>query len=200
MMKVRGQYNKMGIGHSLKMNKKAAFELSMTTVVIIVLAMVMLALGLTLVKTIFSGAVYTATSLNDQVKNEINKMFEQGGTNVGIISESGKLEPSRGKDNCVWWAILAEQAASYGYSFKVSPEKCTQEGLTQQEIETWFTGLTGGPTTMAANQKDNKCLLLTPPKNAPSCVFTLNLAVTKGNAPYGSASVYIRPKAGTLFG
>jgi len=199
MMKVRGQYNKMGIGHSLKMNKKAAFELSMTTVVIIVLAMVMLALGLTLVKTIFSGAVYTATSLNDQVKNEINKMFEQGGTTVGIISESGKLEPNRGKDNCVWWAILAEQQGSYSFKFSIVPEKCTQEGLTGEEIESWFTGLTGS-ISMAANQKENKCLLITPPKNAPSCVFTLSLEVKKGAANYGSSSVYIRPKAGTLFG
>lgn len=180
------------------MQKKAAFELSMTTVVIIVLAMIMLALGLTLVRTIFKGAIYTATTLNDQIKNEINKIFEQGST-VGIVSEAGKLEPDRGKDNCVWWAILAEQAGTYSYKFTISPEKCAQEGLSSSQIENWFTGLSG-TLSMAANQKENKCLLITPPETAPSCVFTLNLEVKKGNVNYGSSSVYIRPKRATLFG
>jgi hypothetical protein len=60
---------------SILYKKKAAIELSMTTVVVIVLAMTMLALGLTLVRTLFKGAIYTAQSLGQSTQNEINKIF-----------------------------------------------------------------------------------------------------------------------------
>ena len=52
------------------LNKKAAMELSIGTIVIIVLAMSMLILGLVLIKTIFSGAKYNIDTMNDKVRND----------------------------------------------------------------------------------------------------------------------------------
>jgi hypothetical protein len=56
-----------------KRGKRGALELSIGTVVIIVLAMSMLILGLVLVKNIFSGAKYNIDQLNDKVTDEINQ-------------------------------------------------------------------------------------------------------------------------------
>ena len=58
-------------------NKKAAIELSIGTIVIIVLAMSMLILGLVLVKNIFSGATDSVDELNDKVQSEIIKLFTE---------------------------------------------------------------------------------------------------------------------------
>ena len=60
---------------SILNSKKGAIELSMTTVVVIVLAMTMLILGLTLIRTIFTGAQYNVQSINDKVRGEINSLF-----------------------------------------------------------------------------------------------------------------------------
>ena len=62
-------------------NKKGAIELSMTTVVVIVLAMSMLILGLVLIRSIFKGATESVNILNDKVKGEITNLFseESGG-------------------------------------------------------------------------------------------------------------------------
>ena len=57
------------------LGKRGAIELSIGTVVIIVLAMTMLILGLVLVRTIFSGATTSVDNINSQVQNEINKIF-----------------------------------------------------------------------------------------------------------------------------
>ena len=62
---------------SVVKNKKGAIELSMTTIVIVVLAMAMLVLGLVLIKTIFQGTTSVASMTNDQVKNQIAKLFDQ---------------------------------------------------------------------------------------------------------------------------
>lgn len=56
-------------------NKKAAIELSIGTIVIIVLAMTMLILGFVLIKNIFTGATESVDDLNDKIKDEITTLF-----------------------------------------------------------------------------------------------------------------------------
>ena len=66
------------------MNKRGAIEMSMTTVVVIVLAMTLLILGLTLVRTIFKGATESVNLLNDKVKGEITNLFAEEGGNIVV--------------------------------------------------------------------------------------------------------------------
>ena len=72
-------------------NKKAAIELSIGTVVIIVLAMTMLILGLVLVRSIFAGATESVDALNDQVKAEITNIFSEEGSKIAIKLGSNRL-------------------------------------------------------------------------------------------------------------
>ena len=72
-------------------NKKAAIELSISTVVIIVIAMTMLIMGIVLVRSIFSGATDSVDALNDKVKGEITTLFAEEGSRVTIRLGSTKL-------------------------------------------------------------------------------------------------------------
>lgn len=65
-------------------NKKAAIELSIGTIVVIVIAMTMLVLGLVLVKNIFSGATESVDSLNEKVMGEISRLFTDETANVVV--------------------------------------------------------------------------------------------------------------------
>jgi len=56
-------------------NKRGAFELSVTTMIIIVLAITMLIMGLVLIRNIFGGATESIDSLSSKVKTEIDKIF-----------------------------------------------------------------------------------------------------------------------------
>ncbi len=69
--------------------KKAAMELSISTIVIIVLAMSMLILGLVLIRTIFTGTTESINELNEKVKGEITDLF---------VDESSKLVVKLGSD------------------------------------------------------------------------------------------------------
>ena len=55
--------------------KKGAMELSIGTIVIIVLAMSMLIFGMILLRTIFEGAIGVAEMSDEQIMAEVGKLF-----------------------------------------------------------------------------------------------------------------------------
>ncbi|PIN92202.1 hypothetical protein CO154_01820 [Candidatus Pacearchaeota archaeon CG_4_9_14_3_um_filter_31_7] len=59
--------------------KKAAFEMSITTIVILVIAMTMLILGIVLIRSIMCGAMGLTQDINEKVRGQINKFFTEGG-------------------------------------------------------------------------------------------------------------------------
>lgn len=65
-------------------NKKGALELSIGTIVVIVIGMSMLVLGLVLVRTIFTGSTESVETLNDGVMNEIVSLFDDESGNLLI--------------------------------------------------------------------------------------------------------------------
>ena len=77
------------------MKKRGALELSVGTMVVIVLAMVMLILGFVLVTKIFSGATDSVDTLNDKVKSEINKLFTDQSETVVIYLGSDRTAKVR---------------------------------------------------------------------------------------------------------
>ena len=84
-------------------NKKAAIELSIGTIVIIVIAMSMLILGLVLVRNIFSGATESVDELNLKVKNEITHLFTE--QNKDIIVKLGSGNTARIKQGTDFFGI-----------------------------------------------------------------------------------------------
>jgi hypothetical protein len=75
----------------VKRNKQGAIELSIGTVVVIVLAMTMLILGIVLVRNIFGGATESVDSLNDKVKAEIADIFAEESARIGIKLGADKI-------------------------------------------------------------------------------------------------------------
>ncbi len=77
-------------------NKNGAIELSIGTIVIIVLAMSMLILGLVLIRGIFTGATESVDTLDEKVKNEISGLFADGSANVIVklgSDKTAKIKP-----------------------------------------------------------------------------------------------------------
>ncbi len=64
--------------------KKAAIELSMGTIVIVVLSMSMLILGLTLISRIWKGTTDSVDTINEQVKKKISNLFAEEGAETAI--------------------------------------------------------------------------------------------------------------------
>ncbi len=77
-------------------NRRGALELSIGTIVVIVIGMSMLVLGLVLVRTIFTGSTESVDTLNEGVMNEIVTLFDDESGNLLIklgSTNTAKVKP-----------------------------------------------------------------------------------------------------------
>lgn len=72
-------------------NKKGAFEMSMSTIIIIVLSVSFLILGLILLRNIYGVADTSITSINEKLQSELQKIFTDETKNLVIYSGTDRL-------------------------------------------------------------------------------------------------------------
>jgi hypothetical protein len=160
-------------------NKKAAFEMSITTIVILVIAMTMLILGMILVRKMMCGAMGLTTDINDKVRGQIDDMFQSTGGEVQCIgSGAGSVDIIPGKVNYIWCGIkstqkLGESVPVYSITVKSSTLALSTLGLIGQPR--W-----SGPVS-TSDTEPKKIIRLDLPKDSPEGLVTVQLEVTKNN-------------------
>lgn len=170
-------------------NKKAAIELSIGTIVIIVLAMSMLILGLVLVRTIFTGATYNVDSLNKNVEAEINKLFNERGGKTFIYLPNNEASVKKGTSFGVAFGIKNDvqgesEAGKFVYTVKSSS---VQNGcrLTLQQADSYLIlGATGSIDLLPGGEPKVRLVKVQPVESAPLCEISYDLIVTKDGQPY----------------
>ena len=174
--------NKKG-GKVCTFNKKAAMELSMSTIVILVLAMSMLILGLVLVRTIFTGAKYNVDTMNTKVQNEINKLFVEDERMV-IYLANKKLDIKSGDDWGVAFAIkhLIENeqgSLKFDYNVEVNMDPSDLEdscgGLTITEAESWIKAGKSSSMTLSPAETGHDIIRFSVPEGAPLCFIRYSI-------------------------
>jgi len=171
--------------------KVGAIEMSIGTIVIIVLAMSMLILGMVLIKNIFSGASENVLAMNDGVKDEINKLFtENKRTVVYLPNQIAKI-----KQNEDWGVAFGVKnlargtadAARFHYDVTVSdPDARTKCGIGERDIESWIKTGRADDMTVAPGQTYFGIVRFLIPENAPLCTVRFHLDVTMDGAAYAT--------------
>lgn len=159
--------------------KKGAIELSIGTVVIIVLAMSMLILGIILIRNIFGTATSSITQIDQGVKNEINRLFSENNERTLVLfPDSNIIEVERG-DRGVGFAVglrnTGDSLGTFSYNSVIDKGNCASVPNIQ---------LIGGNENNI--QLDGKTTLENPrhvrmdvPQNAPLCTFSVTVTVTQ---------------------
>jgi len=157
--------------------KKGALEMSIGTIVIIVIAITMLILGIVFVRSVMCGALSLTGDLNDRVTGEINKLFGSTGGEVQCVGASG--EPVRmipGRLNIVYCGIKAPQTAKY--SLVLTDYRGVYS--TKSDIKNWIVEDSWGPISVPpGDELPKKVLRLNIPENAPDDTITLEIAIKK---------------------
>jgi len=118
-------------------SKKAAIELSMTTIIIVVLSLALLILGFVLVRNIMCGAIGFSTEINEKVEGEIQKLFE---TSTGELSCFGGGQEAaalgQGEINYIFCEINAKEKRMY----RISIESLSAPGkeIDDKEVKSWL--------------------------------------------------------------
>ena len=171
--------------------KMGAIEMSIGTIVIIVLAMSMLILGMILIKNIFSGASNNVLQMNEKVKGEINKLFvEDKRTVVYLPNQIAKI-----KQNEDWGVAFGvknlekgtAEAGRFHYDVTVSdPDVKTKCGVGERDIESWIKTGRSDDMTIAPGQTYFGIVRFLIPEGAPLCTVRFHVDVTKDNTPYAT--------------
>jgi hypothetical protein len=165
--------------------KKGAMELSIGTIVILVLAMSMLILGLILVRTIFTGAQYNVETINDKVRDEINKLFVED-EKIVIYLANKKLDIKQGGDWGVAFALKNLKTGETGslqfkYNTKINmlpadlKESCG--GLSIPEAESWIKAGRSGSLSLNPGETGHEIVRFAIPEGAPLCFIRYTIEV-----------------------
>ena len=168
-------------------NKKAAMEMSMGTIVTIVLVVVTLVLALVLIRSIFSSGTNAVSSINSAIEDQINQLFASSETTDVVIAPASQTIDIKRGDSPKGFAFSVKNwetsgQVSFHYSIAPSPDASTQcpGGDAASYI---FAG--SGDFTLGPSTKLDAPLLVrfSIPKSAPVCTITYVLKVEETGGP-----------------
>lgn len=119
-------------------NKKAAFEMSMTTLVVIVIAVIMLILGMAFVRQIFGTATKSVSIVDQQVKSKLQTMFGEESRNIVLYSKSIDIKPGTESFTVPFAAMKPGGGPVSELKYKVTLVGGNCETLNPGQVNSWF--------------------------------------------------------------
>lgn len=167
-------------------------ELSVSTIVIIVLAMSMLILGLMLIRNIFKGGTGAIESINSQVAGEINKMFGED-KRVVLYPSSGVIEVKQGKTGGFAIGIKNKlsgmSADTARFAYLVTPYDFEDCDVSEEHILSLFSGndWKGEDLLISTEEPSHFEVFFDPAEGDPLCSVKFKIDVTyDGGKTYGT--------------
>ena len=163
-------------------NKKAAMEMSVGTLVTIVLLMVVLVLGVVLIRSIFSGSQDAVENINNQVIDEINKVFSDETREISIAPASRSITLDKtGKPAGFAFSVRNNDVISKAYSYAVTAVAAPNCGSLTPITASGYVQSGSGNFDLEAGTKlaYPRLVLFDIPDNAPPCTIEYNLKLTR---------------------
>jgi hypothetical protein len=182
-------------------NKSAAFEMSVGTIVTIVLSVTLLVLGIFFVQQIFSSAKGVVDLTDQQLRNEINKLFSEE-NRISIYPSTRLVEIKQETTDGVGVGIKnlltgASGDATFSYAVAVSDadleEKC---GVNEEEVEKWIvTGRAEDDIPIPSGDISTQKVLFEIPTGAPLCTIRFRINVQADGDSYATDFFDLRIRA-----
>jgi len=178
---------------------KGAMEMSVGTIVTIVLLMGVLVLGVFLIQNIFSSAKGAIDLTDEQLKNEINKLFS-GDSKISIYPGTRFVEIKQENTDGVGIGIrnlLTGEAGTKTFSYEVLATDVTDCGVSEGEAESWIvTGKSESNIPIPSGDFVSDKVLFRIPVGAPLCIAKFRINVNAEGEAYATDSfnIEIKPK------
>ena len=139
-------------------NKKAAFEMSMSTIIIIVLSVVFLILGLGLIRQIYGVSTSSITAVDDKLKTQMASLFADEDQPIFIKPEGGQLQIRAGTTNFGFIiggrtknGVDIAKRTDIQYRLIVSPDSDCAKKIGEAKVKQWF----AGSSKVAVSEEDS---------------------------------------------
>lgn len=183
-----------------KKSKKAQMQMSVGTIVTIVLLMTVLVLGLVLVRNIFGSATKVIDLTDEQLTEEINKLFGED-KGVVVYPASRRMEIEQGEIDGFGIGIKNLLGAAGGDTFSYEtivsdPDLQRKCGVGENEVLNWIsTGRAENNIPIPSGDKSTQRVLFDIPVGSPLCTFRLRVNVNSVAGSYGTEFMDITIKA-----
>lgn len=175
-----------------KMKTRGAIELSMSTIVVLVLAMSMMILGIVLVKNIFSTGTDAVDLIDNNLKAQINQLFNNDDRRTVVYLPANAADMKKGTKYLVRFGIKnvvrgESEAGQFTYQVRASEVEEGCKGLTLEKAETFLkTGktLTKPLPIIAGDKPTERTIVVEISEDAPLCTVSYDLVVKKDGQDY----------------
>ena len=166
--------------------RKAAMEMSVGTLVTIVLLMVVLVLGIVLIRTIFKSGTNAVNEIDAQVQDQINKLFADEATKFVVYPPSREISIAQGDSAGVGFSIRnveSENTKTFRY---VTAVKDTEKARVRRDCNInnpenllLLGGSEEGIKIPSGNKMETaKLIRFDIPKTTPLCIIRYIITVT----------------------
>jgi len=171
------------------LNKKGQMEMSVGTIVTIVLLVTLLILGVVLIKNIFTSAKGVVDLTDQQLRSEISKLFSEDSP-MSVYPGTRFIEIKQQATDGVGFGIKNLQQGAAGtstFSYAVSASDVSNCGVTQAVAESWITvGKSEQDLAIPVGDSIVRKVLFNIPVGAPLCTARFKIEVTSGGKVYAS--------------
>jgi hypothetical protein len=184
-------------------NKRGAMEMSVGTIVTVVLLMAVLVLGIFLVQRIFKSASGAVDSIDNQVQSEISKLFSEEGAALAIYPTSRQIALKKGDDPKGFAFSVKNLNNPYNADFDYiitandqdsSFTKCGAR-FTKKQAEDFMLGRIGSFTLGPGNQlKLPRLVKFELPETAPPCTIIYELEIMRDDEPFRTSQIFVTIK------
>jgi hypothetical protein len=169
----------------LQKNRKAAIEMSMGTIIVIVLSISLLIFGMIFVRSVMCSGIIMTEEISSNVQNEIRGLFGANDYGVKCLGE-GSEEKSIGdggrrKIICM---IKSEEGGQYSLQLK---EIKSLAGISTENIQSWIID-SGFDGNVGVGESTQSVVTLNIPKNTPTT--TIKIIIEETN-PLGMQKTHI---------
>ena len=164
--------------------------MSVGTIVTIVLLMTTLILGLVFVRNIFSGSVENINSIDQAVKNEINKLFaEDDSRKIVVYPPSRQISIKQGDEGGFGFSIrnTEDDNGSFTYGVDAVDSSCEISENEADELIILGKERSDGIDILSGNSLDQPILVrFNIPESTSLCNIRYELVVEKNNKQFTS--------------
>lgn len=170
-------------------NKKGAIEMSVGTIVTIVLMVTMLILGIVLIRNIFSSAKGVVDLTDEQLRDEVNKLFSEEHALV-IYPGTKYIEIKQDSIDAIGFGIKNLQQGAAGetrFSYQVSASDVSNCGISEEVAESWIVvGKAEDDLAIQIGGYVARKIRFQIPLGSPLCIARFKVEVQADGDIYGS--------------
>ena len=181
-------------------NKRADLELSIRTIVIVILAMTILGFGLSFMKNMFGNIEVISGSTFDKIKDQLQRDLIS--SNEKLIFSQTKVNMERGRSELFGWGIKNQGNSKLEYWAEFTAIKCPGTCPSIRELnEQWFTfkynpGGTNVDLRYSTDPADQDVVRvdLTVPREAQTGLYLIDLSIYDAalrNEKYASTDIFL---------